>query len=118
MDHSEISFVKQESLNYFTYLVEDRMGLGAEITKSNNSLTVNLTEDASVEPVQAHSFCMNLMVSLMYSFGVFVPFKVYDQKGNLITLETNATDIEFDTISPDSPFIVNEDEEEEFYNFG
>lgn len=119
MDHQNFDVIKRETLEYFAFLVEDRMGSSAEIYKTNSSVEIHLHEDATLTPQDAHLFCMNLAIINMSNFGAFIPFKVFDQDGEHITLETYASgknDIDIIS-STDFPFVM-EDDDEEFRNFG
>lgn len=110
--------LRQEALDYYVFLVEDRLGRSAEITKKQHSLEIRMHDEANLTVSQAHLFCINLTIATMESFNVFVPFKLFDSEGDLITLETYANFMEAEIIETDSPFIVDVDDEEEFYNFG
>lgn len=110
--------LKAEALEYYAYLVEDRIGLSADIEKTNRSLEIHLREDATISAEEAHLFCINLTVSVMESFNVFIPFKLFDASGNFITLETYIDGDNVDIITPNNMFTLHEEEDEEFHNFG
>lgn len=120
MDHQNFDLTKREALEYFAFLVEDRMGRSAEIDKSPTSVEIHLHDDATITATDAHLFCMNLMITNMHSFGTFIPFKVFDADGEMITLEDysqNGANVQI-VSSSEIPFLMEDDDEEDFENFG
>lgn len=114
-EHPQSPALSDNVNKYFAYMIEDRFGSSAEISELGGSVVIILHEEADVEPEVVHSFCMNLMVINMHEFGVFIPFKVYDPVGELITLETYA-DLSSDELPSfdGSVGLVDEEFDEDF----
>ncbi len=112
---SDSAFLKSNVFDYFTYLVEERFGTNTNIERTATNLKVRINQDCPYSDEEVHSFCLNLMIINMTTFGVFIPFKVFNVNGGLITVESYSSDAGDTTnmfINPEIPLFGDYDDEE------
>lgn len=104
------SNLNDNSHNYFVYLIEDRYGSVVEFANLKPEIIVNIRDQGSDELAEEiHSMCMGVMMSIMSNFGIFIPFKLYNSSGDLVTFETYFSDPNVSTSANDIYFNFGED---------